>query len=72
MVLFDPPVASWSFLQGHTSDELWRELHQATSALLMTCAKDALFDDALQAKVRTRILSVLLYWAAKDWVRIPG
>ena len=64
---FDPPVASWSFLEGHTLDELWKELIQGVSAL----AQDNLeadFDEEMQKKMRVRITSILLYWKSQGWV----
>lgn len=67
MVTFSPPVASWSFLQGHTLDELWAELHQASAALLQDHLAEP-FDEAMQKKLRVRILAVVLFWAGKGWV----
>lgn len=64
---FSPPVASWSFHEGHTLEELWKELIQGTGALAMDNL-DAPFDEEMQKKMRVRILSILLYWKGQGWV----
>jgi len=66
-VTFDPPVASWSFLEGHTLDELWKELIQGVSALALDNL-EADFDEEMQKKMRVRITSILLYWKSQGWV----
>lgn len=71
VITFDPPVASWSFAEGHTLDELWKELHQATSALMFDNLEQP-FDETMQQKTRTRIMQVLLYWASKKWIEFPA
>ena len=67
MVTFSPPVASWLFRDDHSLDELWKELHQATAALLQDHLEDP-FDEAMQKKMRARIMTVLLYWVSQKWV----
>jgi hypothetical protein len=70
VITFDPPVASWSFADGRTSDELWQELTQASSHLLIGhLASD--FTEEIQAKLKSRILQVLLYWVSQKWLQIP-
>jgi hypothetical protein len=70
-VTFDPPVASWSFHQGHTLDELWKELIQGSSALAMDHLEEP-FDEKMQRKMRVRILSILIYWKSQGWLSFPG
>lgn len=67
VVTFSPPVASWSFAEGHTLDELWRELIQGSSALAMDHLEDD-FDEKMQKKMRVRILSILIYWKSQGWI----
>lgn len=67
MVTFSPPVASWSFHEGHTLEELWKELIQGSSALAMDHL-DEPFDEKMQKKMRVRITSILLYWKSQGWV----
>lgn len=64
---FEPPVASWSFHQGHTLEELWKELIQGSSALALDHL-EADFDEAMQRKMRVRITSILIYWKSQGWV----
>lgn len=64
---FSPPVALWSFHQGHSLDELWKELIQGSSALAMDHLEDD-FDEEMQKKMRVRITSILLYWKSQGWV----
>ncbi len=68
MVTFSPPVASWSFPTEHTRDELWATLNQATAALLHEHKEDP-FDDAMQKRLKVRILSVVLYWQGQGWLK---
>lgn len=70
MILFDPPVASWSLAEGHTIDELWQELTQASHHLLFT-NQEAPFDEDMQHRLKGRILGVLLNWTAQKWLTIP-
>jgi hypothetical protein len=67
VVTFSPPVVSWAFHQGHTLEELWKELIQGSSALAMDHLEDA-FDEAMQQKMRVRITSILLYWRSQGWL----
>ena len=70
VITFDPPVASWSFSPDHTSDELWRELRQATSHLMFT-HKDEGFTEDMQTQLKARILTVLLYWVTHYGLVLP-
>ena len=70
MITFDPPVASWSFTEGHVLDELWQEITQASHHLLFT-NQEAPFDTEMQDKLRHRILGVLANWVAQKWLTIP-
>jgi len=67
VVTFSPPVASWSFHEGHTLEELWKELIQGASALALDNI-EADFDEVMQKKMRVRITSILLYWKSQGWV----
>lgn len=67
VVTFSPPVASWSFHEGHTLDELWKELIQGTSALAMDHLEDD-FDETMQKKMRVRITAILIYWKSQGWI----
>lgn len=68
---FSPPVASWSFHQGHSLDELWKELIQGSSALAMDHLEED-FDEKMQKKMRVRITSILLYWKSQGWISFPA
>lgn len=70
MILFDPPVASWSFAEGRSIDELWQELTQASHHLLFTNA-EVPFDEDMQNRLRKRILGVLFNWTEQKWLTIP-
>ena len=72
VVTFTPPVASWSVTPEHTLDALWKELTWATSALLSEQAPDKVFDAVLQQALRTRILTVVLYWVSQGWVTLDA
>jgi hypothetical protein len=69
VVTFTPPVASWTFSEGHTPDELWKELLQASSALAHDFG-DAPFAEREQAQMRERICSVVFYWEKQGWVTL--
>lgn len=69
IVTFTPPVATWTFSEGHTPDELWKELLQASSALSHDFG-DTPFTESAQEAMRTRICSVVLYWEKQGWVSL--
>lgn len=71
VITFDPPVASWSFAAGHQSDELWKELTQATSHLMLDYPPEAEFTQEVKDKLRARILVVLLYWVSQHFLSLP-